>query len=49
VGARPGADSYFLASNTAASAAQVTIEPDGEIRVDNNTVALDGITFKAEG
>ena len=50
-GARPPADSYFMASDTAGGAAkEVTVQPDGDVFVDaNGPVALDGITFKAEG
>lgn len=49
--ARPPADSYFMASDTAGGAAkEVTVQPDGDVMVDGpGRVALDGITFKAGG
>ena len=51
-GARPVANSYFLATQvTADTEVKVTVEPDGEIKVSGGAteVALDGINFKAGG
>lgn len=50
--ARPPGNSYFAVSDSTTGTENVTVEPDGDVRVAGTgakTVALDGITFKAGG
>lgn len=48
-GARPPADSHFIASNLAGNTVAVIVQANGDIDINDTSTTLDGITFKAGG